>query len=137
MLSAKADGGGEAAVIGLAGAGEVECRARDRPTCAPGSAARASCADRAIESGVLDHRQALVVIHREHGVAFRESRAGTNAVSAGHGSDHIHAALAHTRDGWLDHVDLFGAQMPLFACVRIEPAPRCAAISAHHHRRRS
>ena len=41
--------------------------------------------DGVAEARVLQHRQALVVIHREHGVAVRELRAGRKAVSAGTG----------------------------------------------------
>src|SRR5262245_49031139 len=62
------DGGGEAAGVGAVGAGEIE-----RGAVIDGGAQDRQAerhVDRAIEAGVLDHGQALVVIHREHGVAL-------------------------------------------------------------------
>ncbi len=52
----------------------------------------------AFEAGVLDHGEALIVIHRQHCIAFSES--GRNERRIGrHRTEHVEAAVAHPCDG--------------------------------------
>ena len=72
------------------------------------------------EAGVFENRQALVVIHRQHGIAggmtdAREQRVG------GQRADELHAFATQAIECGLDDVDFLAPEVAGFAGMRIEP----------------
>ena len=73
------------------------------------------------ETGVLEHRQPLVVVHRDHDVGAGESLAGERGVG-GDGASDIDPLRTQRLHRGRDRLDLLATQMPAFAGMRIEPA---------------
>ena len=109
----------QAARIGAAGAGEVERRAVvDRGAVEWQSKRHV---DRVAEARVLDHRQALVVVHREHRVGALE-RGGRECRVRRQRAGDSDAACREGLDRRPDHVDLLAAEVAAFPGVRVEAA---------------
>jgi hypothetical protein len=117
--------------VGAAAAGQVERGAVIDRGADDGQAERD--VDAVLEGGVLEHRQALVVVHREHGVG-RPARCAATACrpAAGRRGPCLRrAAFEHRRDD----LDLLAAHVPAFAGMRVEPGhqdarPRDAELAA-------
>ena len=132
-LDRQAGRGDEAAGIGAAGAGEVERRAVVHRGAHDGQPQRH--VHRVAEAGVLEHRQALVVVHGQHHVVVRQRARHEHGVGRQRAVDQ-HAGGARALDGGRDHVAVLGAEMAALAGVRIEAAhgdarPRDAPEPAH------
>ena len=77
--------------------------------------------DRVVKADVLEHRQALVVIHRQHRVGIGEHMRGEQRVRR------VGAAKANARGAQLverrnDDVEFLAPEKAVFAGVRIEAA---------------
>ena len=77
--------------------------------------------DRAPEALVLEHRQALVVVHRQHRVGGLQVAGGEQGVRR-QGRAEAHALGAQPRQGGLDHLDLLAPQVAALAGVGVEAA---------------
>jgi hypothetical protein len=128
-------GGEQAARIGHAATGQIERGAVIDRGADVGQAERD--VHGVAEGRVLEHRQSLVVIHREHGVGIARVRAAGTAVSAGSGPSQPHALRAQRIEHRRDDIDLLAPEMPAFAGVRVEPQPPGCAAAAMPNCRRS
>src|SRR5208283_5874361 len=75
--------------------------------------------DAVAEARVLEHWQALIVVHRQHAVKraqplWDESRVGRD------GADKIESGVAQRRDNRLDDVDLFAPEIAAFTGMRVQ-----------------
>ena len=131
--SASRRGGDEAARIGAAGAGEIQRRAVVHGGAHDGQTERH--VHGVSETGMFEHRQALVVVHGQHRVVVRQ-RARHEYGVGGYRAVHEHPRGAGAFDGGRDHVAVFGAEMPALARMRVEAAhgdarPRDSPEPAH------
>ncbi len=75
--------------------------------------------DAAAEAGVLEHRQALVVVHGQHRVAVRERVRHEQGVGRQR-ADELHALGAQALEHRDDDVDLLAPHVAALARVRVE-----------------
>src|SRR4051812_20401502 len=112
----------EAAGVGLAGAGEVEGGAMvDR---GPHERETEGHVDAAAEGSVLEHRQALVVVHRQHGVGVLEALRHEQGV----GRNRSGGVYAGRLDRRCDDVLVLPAEVAGFSAVRVEPCHEDAGL---------
>ena len=78
--------------------------------------------------GVLEHGQALVVVHRDDGVDALEPVRHERRV-CGYGADEIDPFAAQLLEHRVHHVDFFTAQVAAFARVRIQSKHQDARIA--------
>ncbi len=74
-----------------------------------------------VEVAVLEHRQALVVVHRQHRIEAGAACCGRNAVSAGSGPTRSHAVVAQAfaaPGSMMSH--FLVAQMAVLARMRVQ-----------------
>ena len=123
---ARLHGGGEAARIGAAGAGEIERRAVIDRGAHERQAERD--VDRRAEAGVLEHRQALVVVHREHGVEAAQHAAARTRCRPAAGRVTSMPALRSRA--------IAGAITSISSRPRWPPSPACGLRPQHGDARR-
>jgi hypothetical protein len=71
------------------------------------------------EARVLEHRQTLVVVHREHRVRLLEAVRHEQRVGR-HRPERIDAGLSRRLDRRRDHLGILAPEVPGFPAVRIE-----------------
>src|SRR5258706_1890630 len=117
-LDGKLERFGEAAGIGAPGAGKVERRAVIDRGADEGQAERD--VDAAAEARVLQPRQPLVVIHRQHAVA-RAQALGHEQRIRGDRPLGVDARPGGARDGRRDHLDVLAPEVARLAAMRVQP----------------
>ncbi|OAX65640.1 hypothetical protein A6R71_07360 [Xanthomonas translucens pv. arrhenatheri] len=78
---------------------------------------------RLLEAAVLEHRQSLVVVHRQHRIdagQFLRQERGVGRQRA----EQAHAFAAQGVEDRHHHLDFLAAQMPVLAGMRIQPEHR-------------
>ncbi len=103
--------------IGPTATGDIEGRAVVYRCPDKGQAERD--VDRVAETGVLEYRQTLVVIHGDDHVTGLQGGGGEGRIRRHRATD-IHAAGAAFLDGWCDQLFVLPAEVPTFAGVRIQ-----------------
>src|SRR5258708_9942002 len=104
----------EAAGIGAAGAGKVERRAVIDRGADEGQAERD--VDAAAEARVLQHRQPLVVIHRQHAVGLAQALGHEQRIR-GDRPLGVDARAGGARDGRRDHLDVLAPEAARLAAM--------------------
>src|SRR5260221_13317572 len=117
-LAGKLERFGEAAGIGAPGAGKVERRAVIDRGADEGQAERD--VDAAAEARILQHRQALVVIHRQHAVGLAQALGHEQRIR-GDRPLGVDARPGGARDGRRDHLDVLAPAGARLAAMRVQP----------------
>ena len=117
---ASCDRGAQAAGVGAAGAGQIERRAVVDRGAHDRQAERD--VDGVLEAGVLEHRQALVVVHREHRIVVGRAAAGRTPCRRAAGRvASMPRARSRSIAGAMT-LDLLVAEVAALAGVRIQAA---------------
>lgn len=116
-IDGERDGGGEATGIGAARSGQFQRRSViDRGT----QHRKTEChVHRVTEACVLECRQTLIVIHREHCIAACEFTRYERGIRRQR-TERIDAGRTSRCDGGCDHCSVFGAEVSIFPGVRVE-----------------
>ncbi len=107
----------QAAAVGLAGAGQFQRSAMVNRGADDRQAERDVCA--LAEAGMLEHRQALIVVHRKHAIALRQFLRSKQRVGRQRRAD-IEAFGAQPVQYRNHDFDFLASQMAAFASVRVQ-----------------
>src|SRR5690606_2271489 len=113
----------QAADIGAAGAGQIQGGAVIHRGADDGQAQ--GDVHRLAESLVLEHRQALVVIHGQYRVGMVQILGREESVRR-QGAFQQHALATQALEQWDDHIQLLAAQMATLAGMGVQPADQDA-----------